>query len=213
MNRRNALKNIGLSMGYMVATPTIISILQSCETIEPWTPGFLSADQGVVLQNLVDLILPKTETVPGAKELNVAKFIDLYIDKVAEPKSQNQFSTGISAFMTELGIQGDVKAEDIDIESYEPYLAKYLKATEEEQKIYGEQIGLAMQEAGEEGTPNIPKEALLFSFLSSVRGLTIWGFKTHKTIGTEHMAYVPIPGREAGCISVEEATGGKAYSL
>ena len=31
MDRRKALKNMGLALGYTVATPTLISIVQSCK--------------------------------------------------------------------------------------------------------------------------------------------------------------------------------------
>ena len=77
MNRREALKNIGLSAGYIAATPTLLSILQSCtaEIKLNWIPELLSEDEAKVLDQLVDLIIPETE-IPGAKSLNVAMFVE-----------------------------------------------------------------------------------------------------------------------------------------
>ena len=79
MKRRDALKGLGLSIGYVIATPTVISMLHSCQTnANQWVPEFLTVDEGVVIKNLVDLMLPKTDLSPGALEVNVPKFLDLY---------------------------------------------------------------------------------------------------------------------------------------
>ncbi|MGB3142679.1 MAG: gluconate 2-dehydrogenase subunit 3 family protein, partial [Maribacter sp.] len=75
MDRRRVLKNMGLSLGYIVATPTLLGIVQSCKS-EPaitWTPEFLTNDQGAVLTKLVDIILPKTDT-PSASEVQADIF-------------------------------------------------------------------------------------------------------------------------------------------
>ncbi|MGB5236778.1 MAG: gluconate 2-dehydrogenase subunit 3 family protein [Flavobacteriaceae bacterium] len=83
MKRRNALKNIGMALGYSVATPTLISIVQSCKekVAVDWQPSFFSPEEGHVLKLLVDVFLPKTDT-PSASELNVHIFIDALADKV-----------------------------------------------------------------------------------------------------------------------------------
>ncbi|MGI9547302.1 MAG: gluconate 2-dehydrogenase subunit 3 family protein [Flavobacteriaceae bacterium] len=83
MKRRNALKNIGLAMGYSVATPTLVSIVQSCnkEAAVGWRPSFFSPEEGHILKLMVDIFLPKTDT-PSASELNVHIFIDGLADKV-----------------------------------------------------------------------------------------------------------------------------------
>jgi hypothetical protein len=43
--------------------------------------------------------------------------------------------------------------------------------------------------------------------------MAVWGFKTSEEIGKKVMAYDPIPGGYVGCESLEELTGGKAWSL
>ena len=82
MDRRIALKNMGLALGYTVATPTLISIIQSCKTEKAldWTPDFFSKDEGSVITHLVDIILPKTDT-PSASEVQVNLFIDRFADR------------------------------------------------------------------------------------------------------------------------------------
>jgi hypothetical protein len=45
MDRRVALKNMGMALGYTVATPTLISLMQSCQqdTGPDWTPDLFTA--------------------------------------------------------------------------------------------------------------------------------------------------------------------------
>ena len=63
MNRRKALKNIGLTTGFVVATPSIISLLQSCKSgPEKWVPSYFNTDEEVFVNNFVDILLPKTES-------------------------------------------------------------------------------------------------------------------------------------------------------
>ena len=42
MNRRKALKNIGFSLGAVSATPTLVSLLSSCQNESNWSPKLLS---------------------------------------------------------------------------------------------------------------------------------------------------------------------------
>ena len=47
MKRREAIKNIGLTTGFVISAPGILSLLQSCKAdAETWTQSFLSEDEG-----------------------------------------------------------------------------------------------------------------------------------------------------------------------
>lgn len=96
MKRRQALKNIGLGAGIFIVGPSTLGLLQSCKN-EPeyeWQPTFLSASNGFALQRVLDVILPATDT-PGASDLNIAQFIDSYMDQVADVVSSTRFSESI----------------------------------------------------------------------------------------------------------------------
>ena len=88
MDRRKALKNMGLAMGYTVATPAVMSLLKSCKTenAETWTPQFFTPEEGSAIKKLVDVLLPKTDT-PSASELGLHKFLDIYLSliHISEP--------------------------------------------------------------------------------------------------------------------------------
>ena len=91
---------MGLALGYTVATPTLISIVQSCkqETVFEWTPDFFAKDEGAVLTKLVDIILPKTDT-PSASENQVHLFIDRFAVEVMDEKQQNFIKMSMGRFM------------------------------------------------------------------------------------------------------------------
>ncbi|AXT54417.1 gluconate 2-dehydrogenase subunit 3 family protein [Aquimarina sp. AD1] len=212
MNRREALKNIGLSAGYIAATPTILSLLQSCqkEYVLDWTPELLSIDEGKALEQIVDLILPETD-IPGAKSLHVPMFIDKFINQGVEEAEETQmFKYGAGVILDELGVNEEKNVDDVTIEEYDALLAKYLKISKEKRKEYWEEMAMIKTP---EDLEKVSKEAISFTFLSSVRDLSIYGFKTSKEIAENVLNYLPVPGEYIGCDSVENLTGGKDWAL
>ena len=195
MKRRDVLKGLGLSMGYVVVTPTILSLLQSCKRTETlnWQPVFFNNNQIKIINNLVDLILPKTADLPGALDVNVPKFIDAYVNEVSNSDSQKEFKDGIDAVLKKL----DKPVADLKVTDYDTLLAYYLKATENEQIAF----------------ENDKFEVLVYGTLTSLRSFSIWVYKTSEEVGEKMLIYDPIPGKWVGCMPLEEATGGKAWSL
>ncbi|WP_109436593.1 MULTISPECIES: gluconate 2-dehydrogenase subunit 3 family protein [Aquimarina] len=211
MNRREALKNIGLSAGYIAATPTLLSILQSCtsEIKLTWIPKLLSEDEAKVLDQIVDLIIPETD-IPGAKSLNVPMFIDSYMNAVAKEKDAQIFKKTADYVMKALGVNEDKPVKKIKIEEYDALLTKYLRSSKEQQEAYQKEMS---QVKNPDDLNNASKEAIIFNYLSAVRWLSIWGFKTTEEIGENVLAYAPVPGEQIGCDSLEKLTKGKAWSL
>ncbi|MDC6353357.1 MULTISPECIES: gluconate 2-dehydrogenase subunit 3 family protein [unclassified Robiginitalea] len=216
MERRKALKNMGMAMGLTLATPTVISILQSCqqEAGTDWTPVFFSEGEGAVLVKLVDIILPKTDT-PAASELQVHAFIDSYMEAVPPAEEQDFMRMAFGAFIDKaLADSGKEAAEDLTVEDLEPVLAESLaKKTPEEEAVIMEAIG-SYQEAVESGQEATLDEAISrYSFANNLRGSVIWAYKNTEYIGEEVLAYQPVPGEYIPCGDVDELTGGKAWSI
>ncbi len=215
MDRRKALKNMGLSLGYAVATPTLISIFQSCktETVLEWTPDFFSKEEGSLITNLVDLILPKTDT-PSASEVQVNIFIDRFANEVMEKEQQDFLKMTMKKFVdATLKSSGKETVNDLNAQDIEPVLAQALKVTKEEEKNYTKSIADYNISLKEGNSSELDDKTALFGFANSLRGLTIWGYKTSEYVGEEVLAYLPIPGEYKGCGDLEELTGGKAWSL
>ncbi|WP_396636052.1 gluconate 2-dehydrogenase subunit 3 family protein [Maribacter sp. R77961] len=215
MDRRKALKNMGLAMGYTVATPTLISIIQSCKS-EPaivWTPDFFTADEGSAVTKLVDIILPKTDT-PSASEVNVHLFIDKFANEVMEKEQQDFVKMSMSKFMDKvLADSGKEHIKDITLEDLEPVLAASLKVSKDDKVTNMKMINTYNKAVAAGQEANLDDTVSRFAFADNLRGLTIWGYKTSEYVGEEVLAYLPVPGEYIGCADTQELTGGKAWSL
>ena len=189
MDRRKVLQNIGWGLGAVATTPAVSSIFQSCQTAPSWTPKFFAESQWNMINELMELIIPETD-IPGAKSLKLAAFSDGYIYAVLNEDRQNEIQNSADAFVAQtLKSTGKSSIDSVSVEELDGQLSKYLK--------------------GE--TPQ--GESAAAEFAEQLRSFTISAFKTNEYIGENVMAYLPVPGQYKGCVSLDEATGGKAWSL
>ena len=214
MQRRTALKNIGLSFGALTLSSTVVSLFESCQTgAAAWSPEFFSAEQAGLVSKVIDVMLPTTIT-PGANDLNLTQFMDGYMQYVASPEDRTfaQMALPIVSKLT-LEAAGKTKADDITNEDIDVQLNRFLRADEATQEARGKALDV-WAEATENGeTLVIPEEGAAQAMINSLRRLAIFSFKNSEVIGETVLAYAPVPGEQKGCISVEEATGGRAWSL
>lgn len=215
MERRVALKNMGLSLGYIVATPTLIGLVQSCknEKVLEWMPDFFSKQEGAMLTHLVDIILPKTDT-PSASEVQVHLFIDRFSNEVLDKKQQDFLRLSTSKFVEKaLKDSGKEKVEALTPEDLEPVLAATLKVTKEVEAAHFKVITSYNEAIANGETAQLDDLVACFAFASDLRRMTIWGYKTSEYVGEEVLAYLPVPGEYIGCGDLQELTGGKAWSI
>lgn len=215
MDRRKALRNMGLALGYTVATPTLISIVQSCktETELEWTPDFFTKDEGAALVKLVDIIIPKTDT-PSASETQVHLFIDRFTDQVMEPQQQEFVKMSFGRFMEKaLKDSGKQKAGELTAEDLEPVLATALKSTPENQLKNFDAIKQYHETLSDGKEAILDENISRFAFANNLRGLTVMGYKTSEYVGEEVLEYLPVPGEYIACGDLQELTGGKAWSI
>lgn len=213
MNRRQALKNIGLGAGIMVVGPSTLSLLQSCKN-DPtydWEPTFLSAANGFALKNILEVILPATDT-PGAGDLNLAQFIDSYMNEVAPEERQKVFNQGAEDFAAAFKDEFDKDLGDGTPEEYEKLVARYLTSSEDK-----EEANMRNTET-QDPMDKDPADKLTFdtgsrSYVNNVRDMGIWAWKTSEQVGENVLWYDPIPGLYIACGPVEELSNGKAMSL
>ena len=198
MKRREVLKNLGFATGFFVATPTIISLLQSCTSdVKTWVPEFLTIEQGIVLTNIVDIILPKTD-LPSATELNVPQFIDKYVNEVLDDKSQISIKTAFDNIISVLKPNSEDSIEKITQENYKALLDKHML-------IKGE------VDTERESNPE-SLEMTKSEFLNTLKSITIFAYVNTEEIGERVLAYDPIPGAYY-CGDLQELTGGKLWSI
>lgn len=186
MDRRTALKNAGLFLGYTLSAPAIMGIMNGCkpEVIPGFEPAFFTKEQLGMVKAFMDTIIPKTDS-PSASEVGVIEFMDNLYAIVMKPEEQEMIKTGFGQLAT---MAGDKAFE---------------KQSAEQQVALLKQMEKTASEA--EGPKNK-------QFWYAAKGLIVNGYMLSEKIGTEYLAYDPIPGVYEACtdLSVSE---GKNWSL
>ncbi|PWH11031.1 hypothetical protein DEJ39_01700 [Bacteroidetes bacterium SCGC AAA795-G10] len=191
MDRRKALGNIGQGIGTIIVTPTIVSIFQRCQSSKTFKPTFFIAEDFNLISRLMEIIIPKTD-IPGAIELKLPEFVDNYIDAVWDKKSKENINKSLKLFKDVAKTKfGQKPTRDLTFDELDKLLDKFLKSKD----------------------INSDEEKFAASFTTDLRNLTINAFRTNEYIGENILAYQPVPGRNVGCVDLDEATGGKAWSL
>jgi len=227
MDRRQALRNIGFGAGVMVATPTVISLLQSCKTEADkpaYVPVFTTAGEFHALTTMVDLMIPSDETVPGAVDVGVPQFIDSYWQEVTpstqgkiwaeryEPLQAN-IKTFLKLLADEFRTTFNKELEDGEATEFDQILAKYLKSSEEEQRAKYIKMSEFYEAYDADPTTSPDPDAAVFSLVAGIRGMSIWAWKSSEEIGKNVLWYDPVPGQQKGCIPLSEAGNGNAMAL
>ena len=191
MDRRKALGNIGQGIGTIIVTPSIVSIFQRCQSSKTFNPTFFKSEDFNLISRLMEIIIPKTD-IPGAIELKLPEFVDNYIDAVWDKKSKENINKSLKLFKDVAKTKfGQKPTRDLTFDELDKLLDKFLKSKD----------------------INSDEEKIAASFTTELRNLTINAFRTNEYIGENVLAYQPIPGRNVGCVDLDEATGGKAWSL
>lgn len=209
MNRRIALKNLAMSLGYAVSAPTIMNIMASCTAdAKSWTPLFLSEDEKHMVTHLADIILPTTKT-PGALDVNVPQFLDAMYKDIEKESNQKLFKDGAKIFADNFESKFNKPISKGNKEEIEILLSNYFNLSQEKQDDI-----LKFQNIDQDNVPTeVLKDYTLYKFLLSVRHYTLFGYYTSEKVGETVLAYDPIPGVYNGCVPLDDITGGIAWSL
>ena len=119
MNRRDLLKKGVYGLAGVTLSSTLISTLQSCTSIEKYSPIYFSKTEFSLLSNIVDFLIPKTET-PGGLEMKVPQFIDIIISETYNKESKNNFSNKLKVLIE------DFKSNNIDLSDYKSMKSKFV---------------------------------------------------------------------------------------
>jgi hypothetical protein len=186
MNRRDAVKRMSALAGGTLSTPIIAAILNGCAPAEKpdWLPELLSPEQDKLVIEVSELIIPKTDT-PGAKDVNVNRFIDLVLKDCYTSEESANFIAGLDAL--------NKKANDT-------YGNNFVECSKEEQVALLKQ---ADEEAYADSSGNRP-------FFREMKQLAVVGYFTSEAGATQALNYVPVPGGYQGCIPYVE--GEKAWA-
>jgi hypothetical protein len=181
MNRRQAVKNTVLVLGYTMTVPSLLGILSGCQSdkTKTWEPQFFSSKQGNTISELVETILPRTKT-PGAKDLNIDQFIDRILFQVLPKEQKESFLQQMDAFEAEAKKVTGKSFVDASPEDRTKLLSKLEQETEKAPpSIWG---------------INMKKDAGPLPFYRHIKELTLLGYYTSEQIGKKVLKYDPVPG-------------------
>lgn len=207
MNRREALKKLGVTFGLVMTGPALfrsyeVNGFSNMPPLSTFKPQFFTQDQFNALIQAVDVILPETDSSPSASQVGVPQYIDSYVDEVVSLEEQPLIRDYV-----------DRLAKRSRHTPMEELVEKSLNASEEEEKELYEQIDTYTEAKRNGEEVSISDDAAIFSIMHNLRDMCISSYKNSEYIGEQVLAYDPIPGEQRGCVSVKEATGGKAWSL
>ncbi|UZR98079.1 gluconate 2-dehydrogenase subunit 3 family protein [Chondrinema litorale] len=196
MNRRTLLKNLGL-----IASGALI--LPSCDFSEDKVPIALNnlkvtVEQEELLALLVDTILPKSEEIPGAKDLGVQNFVWVMVDDCMPKKQQEIFINGLNQFGRYTEKFKETSFAKLKPEEKIPYLTEIL-----EKKPTEAPVKQMKQDADKE---ELPPESYLGDiqyFLNTSKRYTVQGFLQSQYVMTELMPYALVPGSHSFCETID----------
>ncbi|WPP48411.1 gluconate 2-dehydrogenase subunit 3 family protein [Catalinimonas niigatensis] len=197
MNRREALKQSGLIVGYTLSASTLSQLWTACKS-EPqltWTPQFFTEAQASTVSAMAECILPRTET-PGAKDLGIDQYIDVFVKNIYSAEDQQAFVQGMKEFEESCRQAYGKTFANLNPEEQEAFLLdQEQEANMLNHAIWGEVIG----------------EKKPVSFYRQFKAMLISGYFSSEEVGKNLLTYEPVPGSQQGCIPLSEV--GNVYSL
>lgn len=197
MNRRQALQRVAYLMGGALSAPAVLGLLNGCapkKEASTWQPVFFSKEQGAIVAEVTEIIIPRTKT-PGAKDVGVPAFIDTMLKDVYEQGDRDRYLAGLQEF--------DAAARKAHGKAFIE-LSK-AQQTEQVQKFNDDAI------ATELAYDPRPKD-LKRPFILMTRELTLLGFFCSEAGATQVLQYVAVPGGYQPCVPIAEAGNGKAWA-
>ena len=201
MDRRDVLKYTAYLTGYAVTAPLTSAILSGCKS-EPaapdFVPAFFTAEEFPAVRTMANLMLPETDT-PGADELGIPAFVDTVLAKYTEAEDQEKLRTGLQTWLQAVATQENAAYADLPEEEQ----LRLLNELDQEMKLLAEELeGKDLTEEEEEDAG---------PWWLGLKSLMIGGYFSSEYVGTEVLAYDPVPGVYQGCIPLSEV--GSSWSL
>lgn len=176
MKRRDLIKILGVSTVGLISVPFWIDGWNE-DSLPPNELG-MEEEQQLLLQDIVDAMIPKTD-IPGAKELQVDKFMVVMVADCYEKQVRDEFLAGFAELQK--FSKEELKKEFGDLSREEK--SKLFKMMSEKPIADNQKI----------------------NFISFVKGLTITGFMTSEYIEMNHLHYEMVPGRFDGSFPITQS--------
>eukprot|EP00903_Cladosiphon_okamuranus_P000602 g600.t1 len=147
---------------------------------------------------LAEAMLPKTST-PGAGEVGVPAFVDVVLGKYTEAEDQQRIRTGLNSWLSGVATAAGKAYTELAAEEQN----RLLNELDSSSKLAAEELA-EQQLSPEEARSKAP-------WWLDMKSLMIGGYFSSEKVGTEVLAYDPVPGSYQGCIPLADV--GSSWSL
>lgn len=165
MKRRNALKNLGLLTGGLLAFPSLgftkENALLALQKLQ------ITSDEEELLKRIVGSMIPEGE-IPGGVSLKAHLFVWIMIDECTTKKNQKIFMNGLRSFQEKTLKRKKVHFIELNEDEKLKELNRFIKNKESKSDIS--------------------------YFLNSIKKIAVFGYMNSEYILTEQMPYKLIPG-------------------
>jgi hypothetical protein len=206
MKRRELLRYTAYFTGVAVSGPVASALLSGCKRDEAvaagdavYEPTFFTADEYEYITKFADTIIPRTDT-PGAVDVGAPEIVDMMVGEVYSVEEQEKFREGLAALMSKMDADnadgGGFRALDSD---------KML--------VYLQDQDLHYKNPDTEWDTLPEAEATARGTYFDLKSQIVGAWFNSEPIGTEVLAYLPVPGEYIPCGDLEELTGGRAWAI
>ncbi|WP_345006763.1 gluconate 2-dehydrogenase subunit 3 family protein [Snuella lapsa] len=197
MDRRSLLKALPLSVGGLVATPTLLQLLSSCarEKQLEWIPKFLNKSQAYVLEQIVQVILPTTDEV-GALDVKAPQFIDLILSDVVSNTDREVFIKGETVFRQKYEARFKKDISNASVTGVSIMVSTYFDLSEEDQEKVAEMLSLDPSEISDSGT------FYIYKYLCFIRYYTLFAYLTAQEVKENLLGFNPYLGTYTACTTL-----------
>ena len=200
MNRRELLQRVAWLMGGAISAPAVLGVLNGCspKPSAGWHPLFLSQEEGAIVEEIAELILPRTDT-PGARDVGVPAFIDVILKDAYPSEDQVRFVSGL---------------KDFDDEAQRAHGKPFLELPQAQRLAFLQQAarcGCHCREdaAGRQRCPGGGTQATVRADDEGAHAAGILHVAGRRDAGA---AVRPVPGGFQACIPIAEAGNGKTWA-
>ena len=97
MNRRDAVKSLGLVSGHVLFPSVLASFINSCahKDMSQYKPVFFSSKEYKLITEIIDIIIPATK-MASASQVNTQVFLDQVFSQCMTKKQQQLIHDGLS---------------------------------------------------------------------------------------------------------------------
>ncbi|MCP9236812.1 gluconate 2-dehydrogenase subunit 3 family protein [Lewinella sp. JB7] len=205
MKRRELLRYTAYITGVAVSGPVASALLSGCKRDEAvaageavYKPGFFNNDEYEYISKLADTMIPTTDT-PGALDVGVPEMVDKMVGQVYDEESRDKFRNGLKELMRKMD------ADNTD--------AGFRSLDTDQALVYLQDQDLHYKNPDTDWDTLPEVEAGARNIYFDLKSQIVGAWFNSEPIGTEVLAYDPVPGEYIPCGDLQELTGGVAWAI